>query len=558
MTTPIRAAALALAGLALIPLLAGCGGGGGDAPDEPSNGGGTPLAVRFNAQGSSAQTVSLGWAAVPGASGYTLERRSAGAAYAPVATFGADASRYLDTGLQGRTTYTYRLVATGTTPAASAEQNATTSDEPALTTPVAAPIDAAIVQSIGSAGGRVTSADGEIVVDVPAGALADGSEVRLQPIANPVPDGFGAGARLQITGTLAKPLALRLAYPQSMAPHADGLGVALRRADGGWTAMPLMQIDKPGRTLTLQIGADDASSAAAGKQAAKAGAAANVSIDFDVIRYLDFHLSPKEASVRTGETRRLVPYARTRVQIGHVCVPDADTGCLAAPLMDTKEIPFENAKAGYSRKWYVFAEEGGDAASGTVTPTGTVGATYKAPAEVPDPNPVLVGFVSVHQQSGRSITLSSKITVTAPVWTGTIHGTLSVPGGTLGFVLTAEAVWTPVPGSNGTRFVANGTQSLGTIDMGCSGVVSPASAALPPGALEIDRSVEPARYKLDIGSIWRSNVTGSCPGQGSTTVAMDVPAHLVVEGTLSGNGTLITGQTVQNTIAWDWAFSSEL
>lgn len=559
MTTPIRAAALALAGLALIPLLAGCGGGGGgDAPDESSGGGSTPpLAVRFHAQGSSAQTVSLGWAAVPGASGYTVERKTAGGTYAPVATLGAGAGRFLDTGLQGSTAYTYRLVAAGTAAPASAEQSATTSDEPALTTPAAAPTGAAIVSTVDSTGGRITSADGEIVVDVPAGALADGSEVRLQPIANPVPDGFGAGARLQVAGTLAKPITLTLAYPQDMAPHADGLGVAVRRADGGWTALPLTQIDKHGRTLVLQLGADDAIGTA-GKQAAKANAAADISIDFEVIRYLDFHLSPKETSVRTGETRRLVPYARTRGVIGHICYPDEELGCLPAPLMDTKEIPFENSKAGYSRKWYVFAEEGGDATSGTITPTGTVGANYKAPAEVPDPNPVIVSFVSVHARSGRSLTLSSKITVTPPVWTGIVHGTLTAPGGTLGFVLTAEAVWTPVAGSNGTRFVANGTQSLGTIDMGCSGVVSPATVALPPGSLTVDRSVEPARYTLDIGSIWRSSVTGSCPGQGSTTVAMDVPARLVVEGTVSGNGTLITGQTVQNTIAWDWSFSSEL
>lgn len=557
MTTPIRAAALALAGLALLPLLAGCGGGGGDdAPDEPSNGGADPLVVRFHAQGSSAQTVSLGWTAVPGASGYTVERKTVGGTYTPVATLGAGASRYLDTGLQGSTAYTYRLVAAGTAAPASAEQNATTSDEPALTTPAAAPTGAAIVEAVGGAGGRITSADGEIVVDVPAGALADGSELRLQPIANPVPDGFGAGARLQVVGTLTKPIALKLAYPQDMAAHADGLGVALRRADGGWTAMPLAQIDKTTRTLTLQLGADDATGTA-GKQAAKAGAAADVSIDFEVIRYLDFHLSPKEASVRTGETRRLVPYARTRGVIGHICYPDEDLGCLPSPLMDTKEIPFENSKAGYSRKWYVFAEEGGDATSGTITPTGAVGANYKAPAEVPDPNPVIVSFVSVHTKSGRSLTLSSRITVTAPVWTGTVNGLLSVPGGDLGFKFTAEGVWTPVAGSQGTRFSATGTQTLTVIPMGCTGVVSPATVALPPGALVIDESTNPASYSLDVGSIWSTVLTGSCPGGGSGSVAFDVPGRLVIEGTLTRDGSTLEGFASLNGVAWDWALSRQ-
>lgn len=558
MTTSIRAAALALAGLALLPLLAGCGGGGGgsDAPADPSSGGGTPLAVRFNAQGSSAQTVSLAWAGVPGASGYTVERKTAGGAYAPVATLGAGASRYLDTGLQGSTAYTYRLVAAGTAAPASAEQSATTSDEPALTTPAAAPTGAAIVSPVGSAGARITSADGEIVVDVPAGALADGSELRLQPIANPVPDGFGAGARLQVTGTLAKPITLKLAYPTAMTAHADGLGVALRRADGGWTAMPLTQIDKHGRTLVLQLGADDAIGTA-GKQAAKTSAAAAVSIDFEVIRYLDFHLVPKEASVRTGETRRLVPYARTRGVIGHICYPDEDLGCLPSPLMDTKEIPFENSKAGYSRKWYVSGAEGGDATSGTITPTGDVGANYKAPAEVPEANPVLVTFVSVHARSGRSLTLSSKITVTAPVWTGTVNGLLSVPGGDLGFKFTSEGVWTPVAGSQGTRFSATGTQTLTVVPMGCTGVVSPSTVALPPGALVIDESTTPARYSLDVGSIWSTVLTGSCPGGGSGSVAFDVPGRLVIEGTLTRDGTTLEGFAALNGVAWDWALARQ-
>jgi hypothetical protein len=541
--------------LATLVLLAACGGGG--TTSTPDDGDSAPIAPQFVAHGSSAHTVSLGWTGVAGANGYTVERRLAGGAWALVATFGSETSRYLDTGLDPRTAYVYRLVATGTAQPAVAEKTATTIDEAALQTAAGAALGAAQAHSVGPGGARIAFEGAQAVVDVPTGALAADAEVRLQAITNTAPDGIDPGLHLQVQGPLAKPLTLTLAYPEAMAPHADGLGVATRSADGSWVSLPLAAIDRTARTVTLQLDAG-ATAGAAGKQAAKAGAATNVSLDFYVVRYLDFYLSPREASVKTGQTRRLVPYAHTRGVIGRLCIPDEELGCLPMPLMGTQEIPFENSKAGYTRKWYVFAEEGGDAVSGTVTPTGSLGATYKAPADVPEPNPVVVSFVSVHAKSGRSLTLSSKITVTAPVWTGTIHGTLSVPGGTLGFVLTAEAVWTPVPGSNGTRFVANGTQSLGTIDMGCSGVVSPATVALPPGALTVDRSVEPARYTLDIGSVWRSSVTGSCPGQGSTTVAFDVPARLIVEGTVSGDGTLITGQTVQNTIAWDWAFSSEL
>ena len=96
------------------------------------------------------------------------------------------------------------------------------------------------------------------------------------------------------------------------------------------------------------------------------------------------------------------------------------------------------------------------------------------------------------------------------------------------------------------------------INFTCFGTASPASAPLPPGALVIDRSSEPARYTLDVGSLWRTSIAATCPGHGSTTVGMDVPGRLIVEGTLSGNGTAIIGNTVQNGIVWDWALTSQL
>lgn len=543
------------AGLLLsLALLAGCGGGGGGGSDTPAGGDDPASAPTLVALGSSANTVSLAWRPVAGAGGYTVERKRATGAYTPVATLGADAIHFLDGDLEKNTTYTYRLGVAGTTQ--QAEQSATTSEDVAVVTAAVTPKGTPHVQSLGAGGGRINLADGTVAIDVPAGALEGDAELRLQPVTNTAPDGRGDGVHLHVAGTLARPLTLTLAYDAALDGQADGLGVALQRADGSWLSLPLLAVDKDKRTMTVRLDAHHVAPKAT--QSAGRAAAANVSLDFYVIAYLNFYLAPRTATVEVGKTRVLVPYAHTKGVIGTLCLPDEELGCLPMPLIGTQEVPFENSKAGYTRKWYVFAEEGGDAVSGTVTPRASVGATYKAPAEAPDVNPVVVSFVSVHNKSGRRVTLSSTITVKAPVWTGTLHGTLTAPGGTLGFTLTAEAVWTALPGSNGTRFVANGTQSLATIDLGCNGVVSPATVALPPGALEVDRSVEPARYTMDIGSIWRSAVTATCPGQGSTTVAFDVPARLVVEGTVSGDGTLIKGNTVQNTVAWDWAFTSEL
>jgi hypothetical protein len=95
------------------------------------------------------------------------------------------------------------------------------------------------------------------------------------------------------------------------------------------------------------------------------------------------------------------------------------------------------------------------------------------------------------------------------------------------------------------------------IEITCTGTVSPSSAVLPPGALVIDRSVNPPRYTLDVGSLWPTTLTGVCP-DGSGSVGFEVPGRLIVEGTVSGNGSSITGNAVINGIAWDWALSSQL
>jgi len=537
-----------------LALLAACGGGGGTEPTGTPGAGNTP---EFVAVGSSAHTVSLGWKAVAGANGYTVERKRAGEAFAPVATLASDTDQYLDEGLETSTAYTYRLAANGVAGAV-AEQAATTAAAAAVVTPVGARVGMPAGQSIGSAGGQIVSADGAARLTVPADALAADANASLQAITNTAPDGQGNGVHVHVDGAPVKPLTLTLAYASALAPMADGLGVAMQRSDGSWLSLPVMGIDKTNRTLSVELPADTRTLVAAGSHA-EAAAAGGVSLDVDVVTYLDFWLAPREATVEVGKTLLLVPYAHTLVAIGTSCVPDETGSCLKMPILDTREVPFENQKPGYTRKWYVWAEEGGNAAFGTITPrSGAAGATFKAPAHVPAQNPVPVTFTTTHVKSGRSITLTSTITIKEPVWTGIIHGTLSAPGGDIGFSFSAEAVWTPVDGSDGTLFHASGTQSVTVLNYTCTATATPGSTTLPPGALTLDRSVDPPRYTLDVGSLWQTVIAGSCPGNGSTSVGMTVPGRLQVSGTVGGNGDTINGTASQNGIEWDWALTSQL
>lgn len=542
-----------------LSLLAACGGGGGSGTPGNGNGTDTPVALSLTALGSSARTTSLAWTPVAGASGYTLERRTADSAWATIATLDAADDRYIDDGLVQETTYTYRLVAQGIA-ATPAEQAATTSADAPLVTAAAASLGGTPeAGELDAAGGSVASADGSVRVTLPAGALAARTTVSLQRTANPVPDGQGDGVRVHVDTMPSQPLTLTLRYDAALDANADGLGLALQRADGSWLSLPVTAIDKARRTLSATIAPSMAARETAtglARPASARAAAASVGLEFSVIKYLNFHLAPRESVVETGKTQLLVPYARTLVAIGHICLPDEEFGCIPMPLLDKREIPFENQKAGYTRQWFVFADEGGTPALGTITPRATSGAVYQAPAQEPTPNPVIVSFRSTHQKSGRVLTLSASIRVREPVWTMTLHGVLE-QSADIGFAFSAEAVWTRVPGSENT-YEATGTQSVHVINITCSGSASPGTVPLPPGALTIDRSVEPARYTLDVGSVWNSVVTGTCPGHGTASVGITVPGRLVVEGTVGGNGTTIEGTTSQNHITWDWALTNQL
>ena len=562
---------LAALGLAALAALAACGGGG-DGPSSgaeqaaaagaaapaapPAVAGAAFASMSLDAAGTSSRTAGLAWTSVPGAVGYTVERKGPDAAWVTVATLGPADLAHVDDGLAPATTYAYRVSARGGA-TATAERSATTSWRAPLTTArpeaTSGPAD---VGNVGPAGGRVASSDGAVQLVVPPGALDAAATVTVERTSNPLPTGLGDGLRIRLPQPPAQPLALVLGYDASMDAQADGLGVALQRGDGSWLSLPVTAIDKAARTLTVSIAPGFARSTAAGgptERAVTRAATPSGEVEFHVLRYLNLYLSPREADVQPGGSRVLVPYAHTE---GLPCHADPEVPCLADMVSETREIPFDNTKAGYTRRWYVFAEEGGTPALGTVTPRSGAGATYRAPATAPDPNPVTVSFVSRHDRSGRTVTLSSRLRVVEPVWTMIVGGVLD-GAADIGFTFSAEAVWVREAG-DAAVYRANGTQTVNVVNLVCTASPSPATVPLPPGALTIDRGVQPARYRLDTGSLWDTRIAGTCPGGGFANVPMRVPGRLVVEGTLSEDGTRIEGTAFQEGVTWSWALTNRL
>lgn len=544
----LKAAAFA----AVLATLAACGGGGsGGGADTP------PAALSLTAQGSSARTVSLRWSDVPGAAGYTLERKAGQGAWAVVAELPAGRRVHLDDGLEPRTAYAYRVVARGMPEVPPAEQDATTTDaEPVATLP--ASVNGSIMQGrLGAAGGRLAAPDASVALEAPAGAFAADTAVRLDSLSNTAPGGEEDGVQISTDATPAGPLRLTLGYGEALDAGAQGLGVALQRADGTWLSLPLVEVDLAARRLTVELWPELAG-AAAPQGRARAQAATGGGVNLRVAKYLNLMLLPRGAAVPVKGTRVLVPYARTELRgVEEDCTGLApDDLCIPMPLRELRALPLLNDKPGYVRQWLVEGVEGGNATFGTVAPrSGEAGAVYTAPERAPSPNPVTVAFRSRHQASGRSVELRSMITVREPVWTGIFTGV--GPAVDIGFNFSMEGVWALAPDASDT-FHATGTQSVHVVPVTCSGFATPGTVALPPGRLTIDTSSNPPRYTLDVGSEWDTAITGNCPGHGSATVPMTVRTHLQLEGTVSGDGTRIEGQAFIDGVQWDWALTSEL
>lgn len=551
---------LALA-MAFTLALAACGGEGSDSPSTPT----TPPATTtpLTAVGTSARTVSLAWA--PAAGSYAVERRAGDTGpYTRIATVDAARGAYVDDGLAPNSSYNYRLVTADAASTPLATSSATTGDEAALITPAGTALAASTQATLGSAAANIVSPDGAITLELPAGSVGEGTTVETQAVTNTAPDGRGDALRVRLSAVPTHNATLRVRYDEADAPLADGLRIAVQRADGSWLSLPLTQIDKTTRTLVapLPIGMLAPPSAQAQAGRARPHGPGDVSVEFTVVRYLAFHLAPRQASVAVGGTLQFVPYARVRgyeVEIG-ICEPinDEQRACIYQPVLETRQLPFLNTKPGYTRGWYVFLQQGGSATEGTIVPSGEVGATYTAPQEVPDPETVVVSFQSTHTRTGRTVVLAAPVTITDDRWVGTISATdgPSIAGTTA--INVAHVTWRrDLTAGNATTQVyrAEGTVGVTVTDDDCTVTITPSVHEVSTDrnfvSLEIDRGVTPARYRLRLITFWNGNTFAVCP-RASSSVDGLLGYGWDVQGVLGESS--FSGHTTQETARIEWSF----
>lgn len=545
----------------------GQGGGPSPGPTAPAPGPAAP--AQFAAMGTSADSVSLDWRTPEGSARYRLQRQRADGGFDDVADLPAGAARMVDTGLTAQTLYRYRLVAVSAPTQALAETTATTTDELPPVTPAGTPQGDAESQTLGATGGSVASADGRITLQVPAGALAADTAVTTQAVGNTAPDGMGAALHVRLAAAPTAALTVRVRWDAAQDAQADGLRIGLQRPDGSWLSLPLSAVDRGTRTLQAEIPAEVlpllSVTPAAARTAVPAADTGIVIVDFTIVKYLGFQLKPAVARVGVGEGLTLVPVARVRgYDAGIGLCETLDPGieaCVIQPILETREIPLLNTKPGYDRRWYVFANEGGDATYGTIAPQGSAGARYQAPAQVPDPDTVLAALHSVNTATGRTVTIASAITIVDDVWVGSLSA-INGPS-SAGTTIHADAlvVWQRDRASeSGGKRVYRPVGDLHTwvTDDDCQVTVDPPTQPVSADprlvVLEIDDSASPTTYHLRLVTFWNSVLHATCPKASSSTPGLSGWGW-EVQGQVSGDGTRIEGQGLQEQAQISWSFS---
>lgn len=130
-------------------------------------------------------------------------------------------------------------------------------DGPPVVTPVGAPAGTPVSKTIGSAGGTVISPDGKLELNFPAGALANNTVIKIQPVINYCPGGIGLAYHLMPDNiTFNKPATLTYHYTANdiNGSHPYFLFIAYQDSQRTWKAdYKNRNVDTIAKTVSLGI-----------------------------------------------------------------------------------------------------------------------------------------------------------------------------------------------------------------------------------------------------------------------------------------------------------------
>lgn len=257
--------------------------------------------------------------------------------------------------------------------------------------PVGTPVGAPIQKVIGAQGGTLSSPDGAVTVEFPAGALSGDQTVGIQEVTSTSPARFGRSFRLTPEGaTFAKPARLTFRYTDAdlQGTSLQTMRVNFQTPEGHWTPAPAQRVDTAARTVTVET------------------------THFSIWASLPGAvLFPQVGEVRVGQSLDFEVVLCDELPEGFenpYAFPV--TACEASPVLGN-----------LARHWSVNGASGGNTSVGTVTSSVPGRAVYTAPAKKPTPNPVAVSVQ--YNSDGAQVTLVSEVNVLEPV--GGYQGTVT-------------------------------------------------------------------------------------------------------------------------------------
>jgi hypothetical protein len=217
-------------------------------------------------------------------------------------------------------------------------------------TPVGTNDGTAATKTIGSAGGSLMSADGEVELIIPSGALATNTDITIQPITNNIPTGRGKAYRFTPDGQqFAKDITIKFHYTEEEAEGTkpEYMQVAFQNADGTWKVVDKVTNDEAANTINASVNHFTDFS------------------QFDIMR-----LIPASAYLKTGQTENF--------EISYVGMSGDNMVTFGLQLLREPAV------------WKANGVTNGNSEHGTIQSTAPVRATYTAPATAPAINPVVI------------------------------------------------------------------------------------------------------------------------------------------------------------------------
>jgi hypothetical protein len=248
----------------------------------------------------------------------------------------------------------------------------------AIGTPEGTPVSALI----GKEGGSLTSVDGRMKLDIPAGALTSSTNITIQPISNKMFNGIGVAYRLSPGGLqLEKTATYTMNYTDAeiAGTNPEAMNIAYQNTNGAWKFKENVTVNTAQKKVTGTLK------------------------EFkDQALFTKYILIPGKASVQINEGVEL------EVRLVQFRIPKGDS----IILVEGEEL----ANASKIKSWQLNGQQGPTSgANGSLT--GSLGAkmSYKAPAKAPAQNPVAVS-VEIDGPSGSKVILVSNITVSVSKW----------------------------------------------------------------------------------------------------------------------------------------------